>query len=155
MFKPLFFIALLSPLLAIAEEGNLSVSAGLFNGLDSDYGYQVDVTRHSKPLSGLYDLSPIVGGMINTKGGYALSAGLEKEFKFSSPWVVSPSFSLAYYEKGDGKALGSHLQFKTGLSLDYSLAKGKSVGVSLYHLSNGGLSSKNPGEESLLVNYQF
>jgi len=63
-------------------------------------------------------------------------------------WVLTPSAAVGLWQKGDGKNLGSWVEFKTGAELAYRFADRSRLGVSFHHISNAGLTERNPGEES-------
>ena len=66
---------------------------------------------------------------------------------------LTPSFSPGYYTSGDGKDLGSPLEFKTEVQLSYNLLPGSKLGYSYNHVSNAGLGDKNPGANSYMFNF--
>ncbi|MGC8763009.1 MAG: acyloxyacyl hydrolase [Acidobacteriota bacterium] len=45
--------------------------------------------------------------------------------------------------------LGSHLEFRSGLEVFYRLRKGYGLGLGLFHYSNAGVGTHNPGTESV------
>ncbi len=69
--------------------------------------------------------------------------------------IFSPSFGLGFYDNGSGKDLGNDLQFRTTLELIYKLKNKNRIGLSLGHISNANLGSKNPGVEIISLSYQI
>ena len=57
------------------------------------------------------------------------------------------------YEKGDGKDLGSPLEFKSEVQLSIDLLPGSKLGYSQSHISNADLGDKNPGADSYMFNF--
>lgn len=66
-----------------------------------------------------------------------------------------PLAGVGGYEQGDGKNLGSPLEFRTGVELDYRFANGSRVGAEFTHTSNAFVARHNPGTEAIIVNYQI
>ena len=62
-----------------------------------------------------------------------------------------PVATVGYYSKGDGEDLGSPVEFKTGAEFAYRFDEGWRVGVAFDHISNAGLTKRNPGTELLLL----
>jgi hypothetical protein len=62
---------------------------------------------------------------------------------------------VGYFEKGDGKALGNEIEFRSGGEISYRYEDRSRIGIGIHHLSNAGLGDKNPGEESFMVNYSI
>ena len=70
-------------------------------------------------------------------------------------FIFSPSFGLGFYDNGSGKDLGNDLQFRTTFELIYKLKNKNRIGLSLGHISNANLGSKNPGVEIISLSYQI
>ena len=70
-------------------------------------------------------------------------------------FIFSPSFGLGFYDNGSGKDLGNDLQFRTTIELIYKLKNKNRIGLSLGHISNANLGSKNPGVEIISLSYQI
>ncbi|HET8727235.1 MAG TPA: acyloxyacyl hydrolase, partial [Alphaproteobacteria bacterium] len=66
-------------------------------------------------------------------------------------FVFMPFTGVGLYAEGDGKDLGHTVQFRNGLELGYRLGSGVQIGVSGFHMSNGGLGDENPGTEVLML----
>ena len=71
-----------------------------------------------------------------------------------SQLYLIPNFMIGAYSQGDGKDLGHALEFRSGLELAYQLPSSHRVGIAFNHISNASLGDKNPGAETLLINYQ-
>ena len=65
----------------------------------------------------------------------------------------TPSFAPGYYHEGDGKDLGSALEFKSELQFSLDLPMKSQMGFSYNHVSNAGLGDKNPGANSYMFNF--
>jgi lipid A 3-O-deacylase len=94
-----------------------------------------------------------VAGAGGTADGAAwLYSGLQRPLPLGSGWRVTPTFAIELYSKGsDGKDLGQALQFRSMVELSHPWGRRMRVGLAAYHVSNGSLSDKNPGHNSLVL----
>ena len=68
-------------------------------------------------------------------------------------WVLTPGFGGGYYNAARGLDLGFDAEFRSGFELTKRLPHGQRLGIAFSHLSNGSLSRRNPGTETLGINY--
>ena len=78
-------------------------------------------------------LSPISGFMMTADSDTYFYTGVQAEYKIGK-LNLTTSFSPGLYSVGDGKDLGSPLEFKTEVQLSYNLLPG-SKSVSYTHLT--------------------
>ena len=97
-------------------------------------------------------ISPITGFLITDNADTYFYTGVQAEYKIGK-LNLTPSFSPGIYTVGDGKDLGSPLEFKSELQLSVDLRPGTKLGYSQSHLSNAGLDDKNPGADSYMFNF--
>ena len=97
-------------------------------------------------------LSPITGFMMTADSASYFYTGVQAEYKIGK-LNLTPSFSPGIYSMGDGKDLGSPLEFKSELQLSVDLLPGTKLGYSQSHLSNADLGDKNPGADSYMFNF--
>ena len=97
-------------------------------------------------------ISPISGFMMTADSATYLYTGVQAEYEIGK-LNLTPSFSPGYYTTGDGKDLGSPLEFKTEVQLSLELPKESQLGFSYNHLSNASLGKKNPGANSYMFNF--
>ena len=97
-------------------------------------------------------LSPITGFMMTADSASYFYTGVQAEYKIGK-LNLTPSFSPGLYSIGDGKDLGSPLEFKSELQLSLDLLPGTKLGYSQSHLSNGNFGDTNPGADSYMFNF--
>tara|TARA_X000000950_G_scaffold12898_1_gene13906 strand:- start:165 stop:686 length:522 start_codon:yes stop_codon:yes gene_type:complete len=97
-------------------------------------------------------LSPITGFMMTADSASYFYTGVQAEYKIGK-LNLTPSFAPGIYSMGDGKDLGSPLEFKSELQLSVDLLPGTKLGYSLSHLSNANFGDKNPGADSYMLNF--
>ena len=127
-----------------------------------------DINTSSKKSSGLFGiqhsnedlfrdtflgkLSPITGFMMTADSTSYLYTGVQAEYKIGK-LNLTPSFSPGLYSVGDGKDLGSPLEFKSEVQLSIDFLSGSRLGYSMSHLSNADLGETNPGADSYMFNF--
>ena len=94
---------------------------------------------------------PLLGTMFTSKGSVYTYGGFRLEIPVGKHLLILPIATVGDYEKGNGKDLGSHVEFKTGIEVDLVFANGVRVGPAFDHISNAGIGKKNPGEENLVL----
>ena len=127
-----------------------------------------DTTTSSKKTSSLFGIqhsnedlfrdtflgkfSPITGFMITEDSTSYFYTGVQAEYKIGKLNLI-PSFSPGIYSMGDGKDLGSPLEFKSEVQLSVDLLPGTKLGYSQSHISNADLGDTNPGADSYMFNF--
>ena len=96
-------------------------------------------------------LSPITGFMMTADTDTYFYTGVQAEYKIGK-LNFTPSFSPGLYSVGDGKDLGSPLEFKSELQVSVDFF-GSRLGYSQSHLSNADIGEKNPGADSYMFNF--
>lgn len=93
----------------------------------------------------------------NKKGyGTYFSTGLTKKINLGKNFFIVPSFSAGIYQEFDeGKDMGSPLEFKSELELNFNLLKNSVIGISFNHISNADISDINPGADNILLNFRL
>ena len=98
-------------------------------------------------------VSPLLGLMGSSDGAIYGYSGLAYDISLDSNLFFTPSFAFGAYTDGDGKNLGSTIEFRSAIEFSYRFRDHSRIGVMVYHLSNAGISNKNPGTEILSFGY--
>ncbi len=106
-------------------------------------------------LSSKLSLKPTAGLAATEDGNAWAYGGLRLDVQLGNKWVMTPQFSIALYEDGDGKDLGGVLEFRSGFEMAYRFDGGQRLGLLFYHLSNAGFYDLNPGSNSLVLIWGF
>ena len=98
--------------------------------------------------------SPVSGGFVSGKNSVYLYTGIQAEYELG-PLKIVPSFAPGYYEAGDGKDLGSPLEFKSEIKLNFDIFTNSKIGYSYGHISNNdwGKEGKNPGIDNQQISF--
>ena len=159
----IFFI-----LVGLLENVNAEETKPSSNHQFSFFSGVFDTTTSSKKSSELFGIqhsnedlfrdtflgkfSPITGFMVTADSASYFYTGVQAEYKVGRLNLV-PSFSPGLYSMGDGKDLGSPLEFKSEVQLSLDLLPGTKLGYSQSHISNADLGDTNPGADSYMFNF--
>ena len=127
-----------------------SLYSGTFDVLDKEGDDQTTLVGFEHRDSDLFrntllgKFSPITGGFISGKDAVYLYTGIEAQYEIG-PLKIKPSFAPGYYEPGEGKKLGSALEFKSEIKFDIEIFKNTKIGYSYNHISNNDWGDINPG----------
>ena len=99
-----------------SNETELNFFTGMFDFSDDKQASGLIGLQHQNNelfrKSFLGNLSPISGGFLTEKSAIYLYTGVQAEYELGF-LTITPSFAPGYYHYGDGKDLGSSLEFKT------------------------------------------
>ena len=160
--KLLVFLALLSFMAnpALAEEGNKEISfyTGTFDVIDKEGDDQTSLfgIEHKNPNlfrdTFLGKFSPVSGGFMTGDSSVYLYTGVEGQYGIGRLKIL-PSFTPGYYEKGNGKDLGSALEFKSEIKLGLDIFESSNIGYSYSHISNNEWGETNPGTDNQQITF--
>tara|TARA_B100000767_G_scaffold196455_1_gene183444 strand:- start:166 stop:696 length:531 start_codon:yes stop_codon:yes gene_type:complete len=133
---------------------------GIFDTIDEEgdekanlYGFE-----HNNPIlfrdTFVGKFSPVSGGFITDKKSIYVYTGVQAQYGIG-PLKILPSFTPGYYESGDGKDLGSALEFKSEIKLAFDISEESKIGFSYSHISNNdwGEGGKNPGVDNKTISF--
>ena len=139
-----------------SQNTELNFFTGMFDFSDTKQAAGVfGVQHHNEDLfreSFLGKLSPITGGFLTENSAFYFYTGAQAEYDFGL-FTITPSFAPGYYNSGDGKDLGSALEFKSEIQMSLNLSDYTKFGMSYNHISNASLGDKNPGANSYMFNF--
>ncbi len=145
---------------SFAEEGNKDISffTGTFDVIDKEGDDQTNLVglEHKNPNlfrnTFLGKFSPITGGFVTGDNSVYLYTGIEAQYGLG-PLKILPSFSPGYYEKGNGKDLGSVLEFKSEIKFGIDIFENTKIGYSYSHISNNDWGNRNPGTDNQQITF--
>ena len=153
--------SMVQPVGPMAQHNYLSGSVGYFDIFDnSEQDSAADLRAeytfaHSIYSAGILSVHPFLGVEGTTDGSFYGLGGLKAEMKYGALYLT-PSFGVGGYYSGDGKNMGSPLEFRTQIETGYEFSsKGDRIGVAISHISNANVSDTNPGAEILSVYYHY
>ena len=97
-------------------------------------------------------ISPVTGAFVTGKGSTYIYTGVEAQYNLG-PVKILPSFTPGYYEKGDGKDLGSALEFKSEIKIGLDIFENSKLSYSYSHISNNDWGDTNPGTDNQQITF--
>ena len=140
-----------------------------FDGSSSNYATDLRYERRfNKTIidigpeqDNFFYLKPFAGIELTSDSAFYLISGIYLEDNIgdlvigkNNNWNFTPSFGVGYYNDGNGKKLGSKVEFRTTLEFSYQLLNKDRIGISFGHISNANIGNKNPGAEIISISYQ-
>ena len=139
-----------------SNETELNLFTGMFDFSDTGQAAGLFGLQHQNDdlyrKSFLGKLSPITGGFLTENSAFYLYTGAQAEYEVGIV-TITPSFAPGYYNSGDGKDLGSALEFKSEIQMSLNLSDSTEFGMSYNHISNASIGDKNPGANSYMINF--
>jgi lipid A 3-O-deacylase len=129
------------------ETSFLTIGGGYYDINDSEDATELRIEW--KGREAFWWIKPIVGLMATTDAAIYGYAGFGTDFYFGRRIVATPSIAVGAYRDGQGKDLGSVVEFRSALELAWRFDNDTRLGLMFYHLSNASISSNNPGTEVL------
>jgi len=103
----------------------------------------------------LWFAHPFSGVLVTTDSSLYGYAGILLDLFWGKRIVTTPSFAVGYYTDGNGKDLGSSIEFQSRLKLAYRFTNGSGFGLAISHISNAGIDDDNPGANSFSAYYSI
>jgi len=139
-----------------SDNTELNFFTGMFDFSDDKQRAGVFGIQHQNDdlfrKSFLGKLSPITGMFLTENNAFYFYTGAQAEYDLGLI-TITPSFAPGYYNTGDGKDLGSALEFKSEIQMSLNLSDSTELGMSYNHISNASLGDKNPGANSYMLNF--
>ena len=159
----LFFVSLIVLVFSVsanAEENNteLSFFSGIFDTIDEEGDDKSNLFGLEHKNTNLFrktflgKISPVTGAFLTDKNSMYLYTGIQADYNLGLV-SIKPSFTPGYYEKGDGKKLGSALEFKSEIKIDFDIFKNSKLGYSYSHISNNDWGDINPGADNQVITF--
>lgn len=144
----------------LADERNNEVSfyTGTFDLIDKEGDDKTSLfgVEHKNPNlfrnTFLGKFSPVSGGFMTGDSSVYLYTGIEGQYGVGLLKIL-PSFTPGYYEKGNGKDLGSALEFKSEIKLGVDIFENSKIGYSYSHISNNEWGDRNPGTDNQQITF--
>ena len=159
-FLVIFCIILFVSKSSIADEQktDISIYTGTFDIIDKEGDDQtslIGLEHRNSDLSRntfLGKFKPLTGIFMTGNSSVYLYTGVEGQYDIG-PLKILPSFSPGLYEKGDGKDLGSVLEFKSEIKIGLDIFENSKIGYSYSHISNNNWGEINPGTDNQQITF--
>jgi hypothetical protein len=146
--------------IAKANDANndISIYTGTFDVIDKEGDDKSTLfgVEHKNPDlfrdTFLGKFKPVTGAFMTTNSSLYLYTGVEGQYGIG-PVKILPSFAPGYYEKGDGKDLGSVLEFKSEIKVGFDIFEDSKLSYSYSHISNNDWGETNPGTDNQQITF--
>ena len=143
-----------------ADQGDADISfyTGTFDVIDEEGDDQTTLfgIEHKNPNlfrdTFLGKFKPVTGAFMTGNSSVYLYTGIEGQYGIG-PLKILPSFTPGYYEKGDGKDLGSVLEFKSEVKVGLDIFENSKLSYSYSHISNNDWGDINPGTDNQQITF--
>ena len=145
---------------AQADQGDADISfyTGTFDVIDKEGDDKTTLfgIEHKNPSlfrdTFLGKFKPVTGAFTTGKSSVYFYTGIEGQYGIG-PLKILPSFTPGYYEKGDGKDLGSVLEFKSEVKVGFDIFENSKLSYSYSHISNNDWGDTNPGTDNQQITF--
>ena len=159
-FLSVCFVSLITVTSVFADDANTNISfyTGTFDVIDKEGDDQTTLFGIEHKNTDLFrdtlfgKFKPVTGGFITGKSSVYLYTGVEGQYGIG-PLKILPSFTPGYYEKGDGKNLGSALEFKSEIKIGLEIFENSKLSYSYSHISNNDWGDTNPGIDNQHITF--
>ena len=143
-----------------ADQGDSDISfyTGTFDIIEDEGDDQTTLfgIEHKNPNlfrdTFLGKFKPVTGAFMTGDSSVYFYTGIEGQYGIG-PLKILPSFAPGYYEKGDGKDLGSVLEFKSELKVGLDIFENSKLSYSYSHISNNDWGDTNPGTDNQQITF--
>ena len=154
------FITILTFSKANANEGDADISfyTGTFDVIDKEGDDKTTLFGIEHKNTNLFrdtllgKFKPVTGAFMTGDSSVYLYTGVEAQYGIG-PLKILPSFAPGYYEKGDGKDLGSVLEFKSEIKVGLDIFENSKLSYSYSHISNNEWGDTNPGTDNQQITF--
>ena len=139
-------------------EADISFYTGTFDVIDKEGDDKTTLfgIEHKNPNlfrdTILGTFKPVTGAFMTGNSSAYLYTGVEAQYGIG-PLKILPSFTPGYYEKGDGKDLGSVLEFKSEVKVGFDIFENSKLSYSYSHISNNDWGDTNPGTDNQQITF--
>lgn len=118
-----------------------------------EYRSAFDMLSLANARNSVIAIRPFGGIEATSDAAFYGLGGFVFDVPFGKYFVLSPNLAVGLYEPGNGKRLGSFVEFRSTVEAGVRFDDASRLTVSFGHISNAGLTGHNPGTEILSVYY--
>lgn len=146
--------AVMAPSASADDPSFISVGIGWYDINDDQSAVDLRVEYRSKAKF-LGFVKPWIGVELTSDIAAYGVAGVLTDIFFGRRFVLTPSFGVGVYADGDGKDLGSAIEFRSQIELGYRFDDRSRLAFAFSHISNAHLTEQNPGSEIATIYYHI
>ena len=153
-----FILSAIAHVHADQGDADISLYTGTFDIIDKEGDDKTNLLgiEHKNPNlfrdTILGKFKPVTGAFMTGNSSVYVYTGVEAQYGIG-PLKILPSFTPGYYEKGDGKDLGSVLEFKSEVKVGFDIFENSKLSYSYSHISNNDWGETNPGTDNQQITF--
>ena len=147
-------IAVMAPPASADDPSFISVGVGWYDINDNEGAVDLRVEYRSKAKI-LSIVKPWIGVEVTSDIAAYGVVGILADIFFGRRVVLTPSVGVGVYADGDGKDLGSAIEFRSQIELGYRFDNRSRLALAFSHISNAHLTDQNPGSEIATIYYHI
>ena len=140
-----------------ADPPRIAVGAGAFDVTPSSTshtgGTAAELRAEYRFGDVLWFVAPFIGVEGTSSAAFYGYGGFGIDINFGPNIVLTPNVAAGYFARGNGTNLGSWWEFRAGVEVAWRFEDMSRLGVAVHHMSNAGLTKRNPGQQSVLLMY--
>jgi hypothetical protein len=120
-----------------------------------EYRASYDMLSLVNGRNGYIEIRPMAGASVTTDLGKYFFGGFVFDVPLGKHFFLSPNLAVGLWDNGDGKYLGSFVEFRSTMELGYKFNDESRLSVAFGHMSNAGITKENHGVEILTLYYHM
>ncbi len=152
---------------AFEQPDTLGFAVGYYDALENEprnestdfrleYRFGMDLLQEATDTSlSWFGFRPFVGLEATTDEAFYALGGFIFDFAPTDWLVISPNVGVGLYHDGDGKNLGSYIEFRSTIEAGVRFPNESRLTAALGHISNAGITDRNSGTEIVSLYYHF
>jgi Lipid A 3-O-deacylase (PagL) len=157
MLRSIFFSVIGIFISISAHADRIAFSGGVMTAVDHPPSFVG--TAEYRPsfnlLQSAAELHPILGLLSNTQGSVYGYGGLRLGFPLSDTWRYENAVGFGGYVQDNGPDLYCPFEFFLAVSILKNISEKYRVGIQLFHISNAGIVTHDPGSNNYLAVFEL
>jgi lipid A 3-O-deacylase len=100
-------------------------------------------------------VKPLIAGETTSRQSVFGGGGIWLDIPIGKHFALTPQFVAGGYGQGNGKNLGSSIEFRSTFEAGYIFDNQSRLSFSFGHTSNAGITRRNPGTEAAVISFQI
>jgi hypothetical protein len=139
----------------VKPKSYLGLSYGKIALLDNEYKNNNYGIEYIRKKNNKWMLDSLFGISVSNSNNRYVYFGVNRDWKIKGSLVFRSSISVGLFDNNKLIDLGHTVEFQSKFEIAYQFINKHRLGISISHLSNSRLSTKNPGTEAVSFTYTF
>jgi hypothetical protein len=132
------------------QRAHAAVEGGVFDAVSGKQRAAAFGAEYRAAKVLFWEVRPFAGAGFTSDRSLYVYGGIRLATQWGKHFVITPSFAIGAYRRGEGKDLGTPPVIgRFGLDFEYAFDRGARVGLAYHHMSNGEIfgQTENPGTQ--------